>query len=354
MATYKPVGDVVCPCSIDDNNGTRLWLPCKNRGCETPWWHASCAGFQTPKQAPLKAMGDWHCPHCVSKKYDQFSHTTSVQGVDKISKKLEEVLIHYKKNETLQEDLTQQKEDMKSIKQNLQNLQDTLANKFEKLDENFTNKVNNQKNELQKSYAEALGTINSNLENNEVISTISQNLISVKKKIENHTEKNKENENEKKIKEIKMKNLCIFNLPEHDSDDAEAQSNADIIKLKKLFHGKVHIEQKHVQSKPVSRLGEYQTGGRPRPLILRLNDLDKRMEILQLRNLTIGDSENEVRVFIQPDRTKREQLKQKELREELKKRRLEANEGQEFVIRGDKIIERMPFRSSPQTVAWGN
>ena len=41
-----------------------------------------------------------------------------------------------------------------------------------------------KKSELQKSYAEALGSLKNNIENNEVISSINQNLISVKQNME--------------------------------------------------------------------------------------------------------------------------------------------------------------------------
>ena len=92
MVTYKPPEDVICPCGSNDKSGTMLWIPCKNPGCKTPWWHASCAGFQAPKQSHLKALGDWHCPFCVSEKY---APTTKATSSTQFSENLEGKLVGF-------------------------------------------------------------------------------------------------------------------------------------------------------------------------------------------------------------------------------------------------------------------
>ena len=227
------------------------------------------------------------------------------------------------------------KEEVKTIKQGLKNLQDTFSSKFDKLESNFSSK----------SYAEAVANnIKENIDNNQVISSINENLNSMKKNIENSFNQEKED----KEKARKSKNVCIFNVPELDSDDRKAQKSADISKLKQLLDDKVKLEQADV--KAVFRAGEYHAGENPRPIILCLNDMDKRAKLLKLRNLSLTESSKEWRIYINPDRTKHEQKTHKALRQELKHRREEGEEN--LIIRGGKIVTKPPFPSDPQ-VPWG-
>ena len=53
----------ICPCSLQ-KSGNCIWIQCNDLKCQQ-WWHASCAGFEKPKNSLLNAIGAWKCPMCV-------------------------------------------------------------------------------------------------------------------------------------------------------------------------------------------------------------------------------------------------------------------------------------------------
>ena len=56
--------DQNCPCNLP-KQGNHIMVQCGNKNCQNEWWHAVCAGFQNPKKAAIKAVGDWFCPICI-------------------------------------------------------------------------------------------------------------------------------------------------------------------------------------------------------------------------------------------------------------------------------------------------
>ena len=285
------------------------------------WFHSECSQLDDESFTFLQNIKSqnilWNCDTCLSKKNEC---------------------------DPLRKDLSKQQEEVKIIKQTLVNLEVSMSKNFEKLEKSFNSKVNNQKTDLVKSYSEAVRKIKKNLPNNQVILSINKNLISVKQNMENNAETEKEN----KSKAAKMNNVCIFNIPELDSEDEEAKFNSDVTKLKELLDGKIKLEPNHI--KAIFRVGKSQSDSKPRPVILKLTNTEIRTEFLKLRNLNLEEAGQKWSIFIHPDRTRQEQIKHKALISELKQRR--DNGEQHLVIRGDKIIESLPFRKIPQSF-WG-
>ena len=98
---------------------------------------------------------------------------------------------------------------------------------------------------------------------------------------------------------------------------------------------------------------------------MKLATVEKKTEILKLRNLFFKEQENNqenspdneinsenkkqkaVQIFINPDRTFNERMEYKSLRDIKKAREAEGEEN--LVIRNGKIIKNQPFRFDPQS-----
>ncbi len=155
---------------------------------------------------------------------------------------------------------------------------------------------------------------------------------------------------EDKARKGKEFNVCVFNVPEEEGEDNESNYQNDIKKLKKVFDGKVCIKADDV--KVVYRIGTKKPDAK-RPFIMKFNSMTKRQEVLTLRNLFCKNKNDEDgdRVFVQPDRTRKEVEERKVLVSELRLRRKNGEEG--IGIRNGKIIKfGNPFQGRPQ-FAWG-
>ena len=76
---------------------------------------------------------------------------------------------------------------------------------------------------------------------------------------------------------------------------------------------------------------------RPRPLILTLNNLDTKTEILE-GAYKLSHTPEWRNIYVAPDRTPKEREEHKMLRDELKRRRQEGEEN--IVIRKGKIVKK--------------
>lgn len=76
---------------------------------------------------------------------------------------------------------------------------------------------------------------------------------------------------------------------------------------------------------------------RPRPLILTVDNFEKKLEILE-NAYKLSHTTEWKNVFIAPDRTPKEREEHKKLREELKRRQHEGEEG--IIIRKGKIVKK--------------
>ena len=142
---------------------------------------------------------------------------------------------------------------------------------------------------------------------------------------------------------------AFFYVPESLNPNKEEAYQEDIIKLKSIFFDKIELKQEDIK---VVYRKETKNKTNSRPIIIKLSSFEKKLELLQLRNLCYKNDSLETKIFISPDRTLQQQNKHKQLVKELQERRSKGEEG--LVIKNERITQRkMPFRQPPQ-VCWGS
>ena len=129
----------------------------------------------------------------------------------------------------------------------------------------------------------------------------------------------------------------------------EDQYKDDVTKFQNILSNKVPIRKDDV--KAFFRIGKERNSSKPRPIVIKLSNEDIRLKLLKLRNLQYNDDSQDHNIYINPDRTKKEQEIYRKLLSELKERRSKGEEN--IAIRNGKIIEVLPFRRNPQ-LYWGS
>ena len=157
-------------------------------------------------------------------------------------------------------------------------------------------------------------------------------------------ESKKDEEKESTLRQQKSNNVIIFNIPESEGEPEEAIKE-DVRKLKNVLKDQIEIKPEDI--KTIFRKQQSNENKRPRALLLKFNNVEKRTEILKLRNLTFKDSEKSIQIYINPDRTYNERMQHKKARDELKARRDEGEEN--LLIRNGKVVKYQPFRFDPQS-----
>ena len=302
----SPVGtnaQVTCPCNVQ-KRGKSLSVTCANQNCKYKLWHASCAGFQNPRQSFLNSIGNWICPLCVVDGLPSNFMKIASDRLEDLYTKLDDI------KKELKEELASQK---KNINAKIQ------------------------------SYAEVVS--NENNETTNAITNINKNLNSVKTKIEIKSD----HDNEKRSRDQKALNICVFNIPESDAESVEDQYKDDVTKFQNILSNKVPIRKDDV--KAFFRIGKERNSSKPRPIVIKLSNEDIRLKLLKLRNLQYNDDSQDYNIYINPDRTKKEQEIYRKLLSELKERRSKGEEN--IAIRNGKIVEILPFRRNPQ-LYWGS
>ena len=184
--------------------------------------------------------------------------------------------------------------------------------------------------------------VTSNAETTSTLTSINNDLKSVRCNIEQKVEQ----ENEQVARHHKALNICIYNIPESEAESPEQQFSDDISKLEETLAEKDVVLDK-TDVKTFFRAGTEKSMSRPRPIIIKLSNQSCRTHLLKLRYLKfIDEQSNEHRIFINPDRTKKEREQLKQLSTELKAQR--ANGGQNLVIRNGKIVTQPQTRFNPQ------
>ena len=155
-------------------------------------------------------------------------------------------------------------------------------------------------------------------------------------------------EEERKQREMKKMNLCLFNLPECESTDESVCYEEDMKKLKDVLFLKDGFNPAHV--KRAYRVSREKTPGKIRPMVIVFNDQTTRMNVLKMNDLTYSHDGETVRLYTGIDKTKRQVNEHKLLVTELINRR---NAGEsDLIIRNGKIVKKRPFRPTPQSL-WG-
>ena len=146
--------------------------------------------------------------------------------------------------------------------------------------------------------------------------------------------------------EKKKDNLVIFGMPEADTDVTKDELLEDFRRITSIYEGRVEIKQEDI--KHMTRIGA-KSAGKIRPIQITL-DPSKRKDLLtKNRDLKLLENNTSTPIYVSPDRTKKQREADKELREELKRRKLTDKN---LVIRNGKIV---PFHQRAQnTTTWAS
>ena len=234
---------------------------------------------------------------------------------------------------------------LKKLFTSMDNRLNDLENKsLPNMTSKITKQVEDQSKDVRSHLLSYASTVEKNLDDSsKVNSLVNNNLTQMNNQLKQKLETDKE------TKEIKLKesNLCFFNIPESNSEDLQTNSIEDLNKIKIILMNRVGLKKGDIVN--LKRVGSIKptTDAKPRPLVITLSEMSKRLEILKLRDLTLSndDSDAIIKIYVSPDRT----LKQRELHKLLRKNIQERKELGEtdLVIRNYKIVKIQPFRFRP-------
>ena len=153
---------------------------------------------------------------------------------------------------------------------------------------------------------------------------------------ENMAAKITEEIEEYREREMRKCNLILHNIPESAKDSAEERRQEDrnmIIKIQQ----EIHAAELKIES--LTRLGEKPQGNKPRMVKVKVENVPQKRSMLQnakkLRNATDEDMK---KIYVTPDLSKRAREKNKQLREELNRRK-EAGE-EDLMIKNGRVVKR--------------
>ena len=130
---------------------------------------------------------------------------------------------------------------------------------------------------------------------------------------------------------LRVSNLILFGVPENSSGTIEDRKNHDTKFCETMFQ-ELGIDENFDD---LYRIGKLKPGS-IRPLRLKCESVDQKRRILR-SSKALKDNPEYRSVFVNPDRTPMQLENDKNLREELKRQRLDGNDV--IIFRG-KIIER--------------
>ena len=354
----------VCESLFDPND-----LTCILCDCCLLSYHARCVDLTAGELSAISFLGDkikWYCPRCstgaanLHKANIMFNERIgnveqSVENLDKSVNDIKSVQSDIKIDiqnlksqhatdiQNLQNDrdtdkgfidinsadIAHNKQQISGIKNDLTTLNlkyDTLqSNMLETLKKELKEEVRTQINEKRDVDFPLLPSVDETSTNEPIQSqTFYQRFSSAVRGEVNELEEIKRRKNQ----------LLIMNLKENKS------ATEDVLKLMELF--KLLKLDKDVKINEAIRLGEKRRDQKPRFIRVTLQDLDTRRSILAkattLRNVP-AESEF-ANVYIKPNLTKQQNEQSKNLREDLRVRRLEnQNPNTTFKITKGKIVE---------------
>ena len=134
-------------------------------------------------------------------------------------------------------------------------------------------------------------------------------------------------------KDRRKYNLVAYNVPENREGDASARNKHDTTTFISIVKNCLDIDVTVTKS---FRAGRVMTE-RPRPLVLTLDSVDCKTEILE-NAYKLSHFNEWKKVYLAPDRTPKEREENKKLREELQRRKQDGEE--DIVIRKGKIVKK--------------
>ena len=279
------------------------------------------------------------------------------------------------------------------------NVTQEVKTKLDFIEESLTNKLKIQENAVKEKISSYANSVKKNIKDNQLTKQEISAINSSFKELRTDVVKKIDQEKEEAIKATKKLNVCIYNVPESKETSRVKSQEEDVNKLKQILRNKIALNNTDI--KTLYRKGEKEEN-KVRPIIMKFNNPDKRLELLKLRGLKYkeaseeinnneedegdnegklhkeaseeinnneeGEKDNERKIhkeaseeinnneednegkisyiFVHPDRTKLEQEQHRKLVSQLKQRKLKGEK--DISIRNGKIIKYLPFRSDTQ------
>ena len=295
--------------------------------CENEF-HAKCIGVNDELYASLKSDSRpqnvaVYCDFCLEECKDSYKVLFNKQTKD---------------TENIKDCLSKLKTDMKKMQEEfsarVDEMEKALRNKLEEQESNVNQEI--------KTYSQTVTmNIDESKQTKQEIKSISKNFNELKKDLAMNISKEKE----EKIKISRKNNICFFKIPETNLEDPAKRYESDVKKVNSILRGKIDLKREDF--KAIFRRGEV-SENKTRPIIMILNNMEKRTELLKLRNLTYEESNTENNetttnnIYIAPDRTWQEQEVHRKLVLELKERKQKGEDN--IYIKNGKIMKFQPFR----------
>ena len=311
------------------------------------WYHKPCTNTTTEEWQMLQKGNKnitYKCTNCLENKDRQDEKQTELFG-NLLVKNNERLFSHIDAVEAriLQKVDQKIEERMKDYDQKNKSTNEAILNKIESIEGNILQKVDQKIEEKLKQFEEK-----NNQELNEKISQkVTAETINKEEKlvIEDRIQKQvTQSFDELKDREERKNKLIFFNISESTKANKEEAATEDLQKIKEILsHTNPDMKEntiKDLNTKNLKRLGDKSTDpnvtSKPRPIRVTFPDDKTKFKILNKSSLlkTLTSQQN---IGLKPDLTKQQQKEDKELREELKRRK-EQNE--DVMIFRNKIIKR--------------
>ena len=316
-------GKLNCGQVVDPSKNGEAGLKCDYCG---EWYHAACQ--QVPKTA-VTAVGKfsmihWFCAPCRVSLFDHKPESVSLGKMSDSLLALENGVI--KKVSERIEDMTKVVSDhIKLVNRALSN-QEQMAVQQERLLERCVKELHDQKT----SYADIVKVSCA-----DVAKDMSLQFADIRKQKEQAEVPAKDiasTVGSVMDRERRKLNVVVSNLPESEPTDAQTREKQDLYQFHEFVKDAFHLNLKAPKCFRAGRLRE----GRPRLLVVTLEDVATKLELLRL-SPSLRDIPEWKHIYINPDLTPAERDENRKLRQELASRR-EAGETN-LVIRKGKIVK---------------
>ena len=288
---YKVHGDL-CPLCSRCVDGSEQGLLCD--GCNS-WVHTKCMKM-TDSEVEMWSKTDhpWFCRSCRGEVKQ------NSLGMKKMMQMMSEMMAKLNKNE----------DDNNDIRANNR----VLGELLDSIEESITDMKGSVRDSI---LSEIKGEIK-----REISSELREELVS--------------RSQEQEEKQKRQRNLIIYNADESETNEAEPEEGGDRMLCSNLFKGILGVNDVNIQE--VIRLGKRHGGEIPqrksRPILVKLDSPWGKYDILKnARKLKFCDDVKMRKIIIAPDLTVNERVKDRALRDELKRRR-EAGETDIYISKG--------------------
>lgn len=324
-----------CPCQETMSKAQQI--QCSK--CDT-WWHTACAGLGGLTANAVGKINQWNCHVCyeLPEKIKNKSPVSN-NSLKEIQQQMEISLKAFI-SKTIQDELNKKltEEIDKRVKASLDELLSTESVE-KKIEEKLKNaQLAKVTQEIEEKVNQKIKEIPSNSAESD------ENKIKIDQVIQDQKAE-KVRQDEERLRKKKENNLMFYNIPEEEFDDGHIIDRMmdDFEKIKEAYAEK-HITINEKDLVQINRVG----AKRPdhiRPVVTTFASNEKRMEILtNSRNLKLKTEGHEIiNIYVSTDKTPRQRAADKELREELKRRK--AGGDTNLVIRNEKIV---PFPGGAQ------